>query len=377
MIKDSKQATRVTITNESGLWCFSTKLMFSDAAAVMDNLSKYMDGFAINDKDPKDIKVIVHDDYMPELVTIEEMLNIELARNGLVEFKNVFNKDAKLTSSKISSGIEKDDQSSLDHMNYISDIINLAKESMPSERDPYSFDKEDIRYGWHYVDCNDEDPEIVEVSNSPRKVEPIDDAIEDIDKQADEAIQDHSEEKEKIYMLNLLEYAKYMDQDDDSIPKEAWDDVDTIKNWYGSVLDNKPIGEEEDQKDSPEDNSMTLPIFGDSPSVGGKHSPRTMQEAIDDFYRNEPENPVDYTDDFDDDESYFDSYLTEEADSSDYHGLSYGSDGWIYYQPSREELEDEPTREEIEEAYNSGLLGNFGAPDDDSDDEEDEKNGKK
>lgn len=104
MLKNGKSGVKVTFTSPSEDWTYSTKTMFSSAANVIDNLSRYVDKFAIDDSDPKDIHVVVPSKYMPTLFTVSQMLNLELARSGLIRFKDVFddcdtNEDGAVSSS--------------------------------------------------------------------------------------------------------------------------------------------------------------------------------------------------------------------------------------------------------------------------------------
>lgn len=199
MSTNERNTVKVTFTNPSKDWTYSTKTMFSSAANVNDNLSKYVDNFTIDDSDPKDIRVTVSNKYTPTLLTVPQMLNLELARSGLMSFEDVFKDEIDENDDEL---LALDDEILNDLLEHGSDDIGLV-----------TFDEETSRKFW--INRLEE----LEVQEKCDHVDPQDFYLND-DDDDDESNSGIALDPRLALPLSLLDAKKAAEQDDLSDDQE-------------------------------------------------------------------------------------------------------------------------------------------------------------
>lgn len=197
MSTNERNTVKVTFTNPSKDWTYSTKTMFSSAANVNDNLSKYVDNFTIDDSDPKDIRVTVSNKYTPTLLTVPQMLNLELARSGLMSFEDVFKDEIDENDDDL---LALDDEILNDLLEHGGDDIGLV-----------TFDEETSRKFW--INRLEE----LEVQEKCDHVDPQDFHFNDEDDESDSGI---ALDPRLALPLSLLDAKKAAEQDDLSDDQE-------------------------------------------------------------------------------------------------------------------------------------------------------------
>lgn len=125
MLKDGEKRVKVTFTSPSGNWMFSSNVLFSGAEAIVNSLSRYINKFVIDSKDPYNIRVVVPDDYSPTLVTNIQAINLEYARHGVLKLSEVFDKDVYVET-------DFDPKDQVQGFNYVSDFIELTDKKKKS-----------------------------------------------------------------------------------------------------------------------------------------------------------------------------------------------------------------------------------------------------
>lgn len=125
MLKDGEKRVKVTFTSPSGNWMFSSNVLFSGAEAIVNSLSRYINKFVIDSKDPYNIRVVVPDDYSPTLVTNIQAINLEYARHGVLKLSEVFDEGVYVET-------DFDPKDQVQGFNYVSDFIELTDKKKKS-----------------------------------------------------------------------------------------------------------------------------------------------------------------------------------------------------------------------------------------------------
>ena len=110
---------KVTFTSPSGNWMFSSNVLYDGVKAIINSLSRYIDKFVVDAKDPYDIRVVVPDDYTATLVTNTQAVNLEYARHGVLKLNEVFDDGVR-----VETDTDKTDR--IENFHYVSEWIELT-----------------------------------------------------------------------------------------------------------------------------------------------------------------------------------------------------------------------------------------------------------
>ena len=119
MFKDGEKRVKVTFTSPSGNWMFSSNVLYDGVKAIINSLSRYIDKFVVDAKDPYDIRVVVPDDYTATLVTNTQAVNLEYARHGVLKLNEVFDDGVR-----VETDTDKTDR--IENFHYVSEWIELT-----------------------------------------------------------------------------------------------------------------------------------------------------------------------------------------------------------------------------------------------------------
>ena len=110
---------KVTFTSPTGNWMFSSNVLYDGVKAIINSLSRYIDKFVVDAKDPYDIRVVVPDDYTATLVTNTQAVNLEYARHGVLKLNEVFDDGVR-----VETDTDKTDR--IENFHYVSEWIELT-----------------------------------------------------------------------------------------------------------------------------------------------------------------------------------------------------------------------------------------------------------